>query len=190
MRLALLLLFAGGLSASTLLVTADGTFSGTTPTTSFSVAGESWSLSFEVNSNPVVLSSEAGVDFSPSFTDFTYTLDGSPVAITPADIQFYSGGHYGLMNVCFAPACGNNTNPTNGIEIEGLQAYSGPESSPTIDTGVYTTASLGAYVGSSDYGMSNSTVTISTVPEPGYLGLVTVVGMLACMAVRRAGRRQ
>lgn len=190
--IAFLLLSAGGLSANTLLVTASGTFSSTTPTSTFSAPGESWSFSFEVDSMPVVLSSEYDLEFSPSFTDFTYTLDGSAVAITPANIQFYSADDGGLLNVCFAPACPSSSNPTNGFELEGAQAYSGLVTSPTINTGVYPTITLLAFVGGemNFYTMDNSIVTIASVPEPGTLSFVIVLGMgiLACTAMRRRCR--
>lgn len=188
MRFALMLLLASGLSASPLLLTADGTFSSTTPTSSFTAASEPWSLSFQVDSNPAVLGSDAGIDFDTSFTNFAYTLNGSPVALTPANIQFYNANQFGGINVCFSPACTENSDPTNGLEIEGPQLYTGSETSPTIVPGTYDTSFLEAFVDTNAYEMDNSAITISaisSVPEPRTLFLMILAALGLVILHRR-----
>jgi hypothetical protein len=111
-----------------LTVSESGVWSASAPTTTWSAPGASWSYSFVVAANPTVLSSVPGQHFVAPFSNFTYTLNGSPVATTPGTIAWFSTAQGGLITINSAGAQFN---------IYGPQAYSGPESSPTILTGTY-----------------------------------------------------
>jgi hypothetical protein len=70
--------FALGLSASPLLVSTVGTFAVGTPTSSWTAAGDTWTFSFYVDSNPSVSSFTTGEDFDAPISGALFTLDGSP----------------------------------------------------------------------------------------------------------------
>jgi hypothetical protein len=130
---------ATSVSAGQLLVTASGVFgsfsSDFTPTTDFTAPDAAWSLSFQVSSNPVVSDTSVGVQFAPVFSDFTYTLNDSPVVLNPAEILFFASGFNGLFNVCLDSDCVTHT---DGLGLDGSQLYTGSELSPTIGTGTFT----------------------------------------------------
>ena len=176
--------------ADVLLVQDSGTWGSTAPTTTWSAASESWSFSFEVNSNPTPAANTPGVGFEISpVSDFTYMLNGSPVATTPTDVLFFNtvGSDGGLMEIDFSGAVFN---------FFGPQAYSGPESSPTINAGVYLIGAKSDFDSTSpaaDLPLSGDvTITdITTTPEPSSLilfgtGLMGALEMLRRKCVRKA----
>jgi len=63
--------------SSTIFYSDSGTFTASTPSTSFSGPSETWEFSFEADSNQTDLE-------SITFSDFTYSLDGSPDAADAA----------------------------------------------------------------------------------------------------------
>ena len=123
------------LPADVLSVSASGTFSSTTPTTSWEAPGETWSLSFQINSNPTVTRSYVGAGFDAPLSNFVYQLNGSTVNVGPVDDFFASSTQGGAFNLCFlgctaAPALGLS----EGFSFASRQYYSGPESDPSIIT--------------------------------------------------------
>ena len=130
----------GALSASadTLLVSENGVWGADAPTTTWSAPGQSWSYSFLTSSTPAVSNvivnyyGQPGVScFDGAFSDFTYTLNGDSVSVVPSELTWFSAGFGGLLNLNF-------TGPMDAsLEFSGAQAYSGPESAPTIIPGVY-----------------------------------------------------
>jgi hypothetical protein len=190
MRLLLsLVLFSATLAANPFLVSTGGTFSSTTPTTSFTAPSETWSLSFEVDSNPSVSGVVSGQQFNLPFSDLTYDLNGSPTTLNVGSITAFASSDFGLFTVCRDVVCTtDNVNPANGIYTEGAQIYSGSESSPTILTGVYPefapNAPMEFFVAGTEYDQTSGTVTISKVvspvPEPSsLLALVACFGLIA-----------
>jgi hypothetical protein len=114
--------------ASNVVVSDSGTFASGVPNTTESAPGETWSFSFSVNSNPAVSNVVLGQNFDTSFSNFTYTLNGSPVATSPTELTWYSTPLGGLIDLTFADGV---------LSIYGNQAYSGSEASPTILPGAY-----------------------------------------------------
>src|SRR5262249_26239481 len=86
--------------ANTILYSDSGSFSGSTPSTPFSAPGQTWGFSFQADSTPPVLSfGNGGFDFA--FSNFSYSLNGSPVAITPTAIRFFTAANGGGFFICF-----------------------------------------------------------------------------------------
>jgi len=160
-------------------VSSSGTYAVGTPTSSWTAAGDPWTFSFLVNTTPTISSFTTGTDFDLPFTNFVYTLNGSPVDVSVVDVEFFSSGDGGLMNVCFFGCTASGT-VTNGFEFFGPQAYSGPESAPTILSGTFPAPSPDVEVDSTETPQADGTVGIS--PEPSTAGL-GAAGLLILAAV-------
>jgi hypothetical protein len=167
-------------SASTIQYSDSGTFSALTPTTLFSRPGDTWSFSFQADSNPVVSNVVSGRGFDLTFSNFSYTLNGSPDAITPDFIRFFNASVTGGFAICFSA-----TSPcTDGLGDSGPQMYTQPETGPTLLPGAFT-STPGQFVVAVNgvfYTQPDSTVAASAVPEPSSLlllgtGLLSLVGM-------------
>jgi hypothetical protein len=173
--------------AVTLTYSASGTFSGSTPTTTFSGPGKTWTLSFQVDSNPVVSGFSAGGGFSPVFSNFSYTLNGSPVSVTPTSFTFSNAAFGGGLGFCFIAT----PNPCTALSLQtGPQMYTGPESAPTMLTGGFTTGTFFA-VGTSLFSQPNTTIQVAapipSTPIPSSL-ILTLIG-LGCLGFYVASRK-
>jgi hypothetical protein len=166
--------------ADTISYSASGTFSGATPTSAFSAPGETWSFSFTADSNPAVLEfGNGGFDFA--FSNFTYSLNGSPVAIAPTAIRFFTAANGGGFFICFVQPCGMGVFP-NGLTAGGPQLYTGPNSAPTLLPGPFISLPFAVAVNSIGYGEANITLQAS-VPEPSTL-LMLAAGLLGFVGLR------
>jgi hypothetical protein len=172
------------LTASTLLVTTGGTFASGTPASSWSAAGDTWTVSFDVSSMPSVSSSSLIVSYI-SFTNFVYALNRSPVDVGPVGIAFFNSSFGGLFDLYFF---GTETGSVTGFSFTGPQAYTGSESAPTIVPGTYveeTATTEPIRIGPNDVYLSGVTfpqgvgsVQITSVPEPpGFIPLFTLLGL-------------
>jgi hypothetical protein len=170
--------------ADTISYTASGTFSAATPSSTFTGASETWAFAFQADSNPTILEFGNG-GFNFAFSNFSYSLNGSPVAITPTFIRFFSGGNGGGFAICF-----NGTNAQNCTDalgfIFGPQMYTGMTSAPTLLPGPFT-SDLGVVVNSAGFDLGNTTVQTTVTPEPSTL-LTLAAGLLALGARRRLHR--
>jgi hypothetical protein len=128
---AALLWASASLYAATDTVSTSGTFSASTPVSAWTAPNATWSISFNVASSPVVNSFLTGTDFDVPFTNFVYTLNGTPVNVGAVDIAFYSTAAGGLLDVGLFGSSALAA-PANGFIIEGPQVYSGAESAPTF----------------------------------------------------------
>jgi len=86
-------LLVGTLSqaSAAILYTGSGVWDAQAPATSFSSGGKSWSFSFELDSpasNP-----------STAASNFTFTLNGSPLAFTLQSITFYPTEELGMFKL-------------------------------------------------------------------------------------------
>jgi hypothetical protein len=95
--------------------------------------GDTFSLSFLVDSTPVIPAADrTTVSFDAPITDFQYTLDGTPVSVTPSEITFYTGTDGGGFAVDF---------PSADADAEFLfgpdQLFSGTPASPMFTTGTF-----------------------------------------------------
>jgi PEP-CTERM motif len=168
----------------------SGTFSPTTPSDAFGFSGpnETWAFSFVADSNPTPLSDVGMGGFNFAFSDFSYTLDGSPVAITPTFIRFFSGTNFGGFAICFDGTIFATC--TEGLATDGPQMYTGTTSTPTLTPGAFLQYGLGALVGGTTYGEANPTTLVATaVPEPStVLPILIAMGLLALGGRRRYWR--
>lgn len=179
----LAILSAASVSAAPILISGAGTFSASTAISMFSGPSEPWDFSFLVDSNPVVSNVSAGT-FDVAFSNFSYDLNGSPLAITPAAIKFFSSAAEGMFEICFGTGCG----PTgSGFSFVGPQMYSGSTSAPTILTGDFTSTEFALFFGTTLDFQSNVTVQAANAPEPITLPLMGA-GLLGLGFLRRIGR--
>jgi hypothetical protein len=166
-------------SAGTVSYSDSGTFSASTPSDAFGFSGpsETWAFSFQADTNPVV--SDVGMGgFSFAFSDFNYTLDGSPVAITPTLIRFFSGTNDGGFAICFDGATFGTC--TEGLATDGPQMYTGTTSAPTLLAGPFLQSGLDAIVGGTTYPEADPTTLVaSATPEPSTALLMLAGGVLA-----------
>jgi hypothetical protein len=189
------LLFAASLSASTITISSSGTFSKNTGSSTFSGPNETWAFSFVVASSPAVSNVDLGNYFDVAFSDFSYSLDDSAVAITPVDIRFFSTAQFSGFNICFTTACSFFNSPTDGFDIEGTgtQMYTGHESAPTMSTGTFTANFLDIYVNSDEYKQlphpTLRAVANLATPEPSTIATLSA-GLLLALAGRRFRRRK
>lgn len=157
----------------------SGTFSSSTPSDAFGFSGpgKTWAFSFLAASNPTVLESDVS-GFNFAFSSFSYSLNGSPVAITPTFIRFFPATNAGGWEVCFSGT--NNSTCTEGFANEGPQMYTGTTSAPTLLPGAFTSTGAHASVGSTDFPFDepNNTMLAVATPEPSTL-LMLAVGLLA-----------
>ena len=174
--------------AATISYSDNGTFTSATPTTAFSGPSETWAFSFQADTNPTPLSDVGGGGFSLTFSNFSFFLGGSPVAITPVFIRFFSDANGGGFGICFDN--GPNAHPGGRTSLPGgpnstcteeLAAfgtdpigapggagtmYTGTTSAPTLIPGSFTSGQFGVAVGSTGYEQPTTTVQASAVPEP------------------------
>lgn len=176
-------------SAGPLLVSASGTFNGATPVSFFTAPNEAWSLSFLIQSNPSVSNPSFGASFSPSFSGFTYSLNGSPLLITPNDIRFWAvpgNAPFILsLSVCWNSSCAGGT--SEGLAFDTSQLYTGSELSPIIIPGVYPTSQFFIDHGSS-FGEPNTVVNIVATPEPSTLPLGAIALVVLAGGARFAAK--
>jgi len=169
--------------ASTISYSASGAFSATTPSTAFSGPSETWAFAFQADSNPVILDfGNGGFDFA--FSNFSYSLNGSTVAITPTAIRFFTAANGGGFFICFgAQPCGMGVFPNGlGTGFGSPQLYSGPNSAPTLLPASFTLP-FAVNVNSISYDQANTTLQAVATPEPTTL-LTLAVGLLALVGRR------
>ena len=106
----------------------SGTFSSSVPSSTFSAPSETWAFSFQADTNPAVSDTGMG-GFSFAFSDFSYSLDGSAVAIAPTFIRFFSGTNGGGFAICFDGTTFGTC--SEGLATYGPQMYTGSPSAPT-----------------------------------------------------------
>jgi hypothetical protein len=157
-------------SGNTLLVSESGVWSGSTPTTTWSAPDEPWSYSFLTSSTPSVSDVFLGSSFEGAFSDFTYMLNGTPVATNPIDITWFNSSAGGLIDVDFSDG---------SFGLQGGQAYSSPENAPTIIPGTYA-LSTSFFVSGATFEPLTGDLLITEVPEPATIGLLLLVSSLIC----------
>jgi len=170
--------------ADTIMYTDSGTFSTTTASSGFTGPGETWAFSFQADSNPTVFDFGMG-GFNFTFSDFSYLLNGLPVAITPTFIRFFSPTNGGGFAICFngttAATCADGLG-TTGF---GPAMYQGSTSAPTLIPGQFTFTgpfNFAFVVNSNLYFQADTTVQATNVPEPSTL-IMLVMGFLALVSL-------
>ena len=143
--------------ADTLLYTNSGTF-----------AGNSWSFAFEAAGNPAILESGNG-GFNFAFSDFSASVDGSTLAITPTFIRFFSSANGGGFAICFTGTSVATCSDGLITPFGNPQMYKGTTSVPTSLTlfpGAFALNGLDLVVNSNVYDLGPTTVQASPFPNP------------------------
>jgi hypothetical protein len=150
--------------ADTTSYTISGTFTASTPSTAFSGPSEPWASSFQVDSNPIPTEFGNG-GFDLPFSNFSYSLNGLPVAIAPTFIRFFTASNGGGFGICFNGTTVANCTEGLGNVTFGPQLYTGQNSAPTLSTGAFT------------FDQGNITVQANTIPEPSTLVMLATALM-------------
>lgn len=181
-----------------LRVESSGSFSATTPVTSFSAPGASWSLSFIVDQQPALSPDHdmvrEDINTTPIFRDFSYRLDGvaGPVA---SYAVLWSEEIGGGMDLIFGTIpIGTPYGYDALIFVADRSYYSGSESAPTILAGSYPTTyppESGLYVAHLGvfHEQPATVLTISAVPLPPSAAMM-LGGLLGLAAWRRGAWRK
>ena len=163
-------------------------------TTPYSAPNAQWAISFNVEDPPVPLVPTA-MGFDVDFTDFSYTLDGNFVGVTPQAIRFFSTDVGGMFDIDFIAAGSPDLDPVTGLALTGPVLYSGPIDSPTLTIGSFLAGSgVFWYESSAIQPLGGTSWTVSdpvAAPEPGTadeigLSLVVLLGFLAPRRFRRS----
>jgi PEP-CTERM motif len=185
--LPLVALCSASANADTITYSDSGTFSASIPNSTFSAPSDTWSFAFQADSSPTL--SEVGMGgFDFGFSNFSYSLDGSPIAITPTFIRFFSAANGGGFEICFSGMTVATCSDGLGTGFFNTQMYSGPTSAPTLLPGSFDLDEFGAIVDSVGFDLPNTTVLASAVPEPSTL-IPLCAGLLALGVRRRYWRR-
>ena len=159
--------------AGTLDVNASGTFSPTDTADTFVTPGGTFDISFLVDSNPVLSTSDyTSVSFDVPVSSFTYTLDGVPVSVTPTEITFDTLANGGGFALQF---------PTAEFIFSGDQMFSGLTLAPVFSTGKYSESWELIDVLGPNFDSGTGPVTVT--PEPSFLPIL-LCGGLAVLAFR------
>ena len=162
-------------SASTLTITAGGTFSPTDTADTYVTPNSIFSLSFLVASNPVIPPADfTTVSFDVPVADFKYTVNGTPVNVTPGEITFDTSGNGGGFSVDFSNA---------EFIFSGDQMFSGTTSAPVFAAGTFDSTGWTFLDNSNvDAGSTAPFQSIQNAPEPSSFSIL-LCGCLALAAV-------
>jgi hypothetical protein len=168
MMAALVLLLQGAASADVVLITGSGTWAANAPTTVVSAPGDTWSFSFDATT-PI-----SPVDQTTTFSNFSYTLNGSSVAETLTAVQFFPTAELGLFSLFFADG--------NFLGLYGDQSY---DTNNNLISGIYPAAIDVNNTGFPD-GVGAGVITIGAVPEPSsVVSLAIGIALIGGFASRR-----
>ena len=165
------------------LISGSGTWASDATTTGLSVASESWTLSFEVNS-PIHLTNVNTTDGQTvSVLNAVYTLYGSPVG-TVEDVRFFSSGFGGKFSVDFS-----GVGTPSDLDFYGPQVFDG--TTGQLINGPYSAVSdVGVTHQPAGEGSANFTIGPAAVaaPEPNTMVAVVFAVIVVCIKML-LGRR-
>jgi hypothetical protein len=183
-RLALLTLTLGAssfLDASTLYVQTTGLFSSTDTADSFVIPGDTFKLSFVVNSSPVISPSNAtSLSFDLPVIDFSYSLNGAlvPSAALPSELTFYTTADGGGFEVAFGPS--------TEFLISSSQIFSGSTTAPAFSAGSFANQSF-LFLDSNNVDSNSASVAVTPTPEPSSALLLLCGVSLVAVGLRKSG---
>ena len=180
----LLLLAATAACAGSLSFSMSGMFNAGTSTTPYFGPNETWSVSFTIASIPAVVSDNIGQFTQVAISNVVYLVNGVETYTGNDSLYLYPTPGFDL---CLDSNCSYGL----AANVSGPM-YSGPESSPTILPGVYTTKVFNAYYFPVGQGtpiespQTNMNVTLASVtaPEPSsfYLSIIGLTALFFSVA--------
>jgi hypothetical protein len=179
--------------AETLLVSTSGVFGSSVTTGQLTGPNQSWAMAFDVDGNPAATNTDS-FGFDAPFSNFSYLLNGSPVAASPESIRFYTDPDGGLFTIFFGPEAGfSNGLPIPEFSFSGNSVFSETTTNPSILPGSYpiSDALYSDAINFDDEGASGTvsiTTSASTVPEPCSFLLLLTAGLL-CLIVQLRQKR-
>jgi hypothetical protein len=136
LAVAIALCSVGASADTTYLVSESGVFAANAPVTAESAPNAPFSFSFLIAATPVInfVTNFTGPDcgFDTQFSDFNYTLNGSPVAVVGPDVEYYGSAFGGGGSVSFA----DNDNFFL-YTAAATQFFTGTYENPTMTPGIY-----------------------------------------------------
>ena len=163
-------------SAATIALSTSGTFASSDSPGLLVAPNARWTFGFTVDSNPMA-GNVSALGFDAPFQAFNYTLNGVPVAVSPASIRFATLANQGLFTLFFGPESGfMNGVPIPEFSLTGPQLFSGTTSQPTMITGAFL-ASGWSYSDASNFNVQSPTstaVSATAVPEPSTWSLLLI----------------
>ena len=172
--------------AAPVVISSNGVFDAGAAATLLTAPNAAWAMTFTMDAEPVRFVDPAltftGLFFTAPFSNFSYTLDGVPIANQPTYISLYNAGNGGGIDVYFNDILDGNSQ-TTALSFYAPQIYTGDESDPTLSPGIYTTTTQGhdgllVYVEDVLTQHGDPLVTVALVPAPATL-LLALSGVLA-----------
>jgi hypothetical protein len=165
-------------SASSLYISASGTFSASDSADTYVAPGKAFNFNFVVNSNPTPLNGSS-LGFDVPVIQFSYTLNGAPVNVTPSEIRFNTLANGGLFDVTF----GSGLNAAE-FDFQGSQLFSGTTTSPTFSANSFAVSSW-TFSDPANFDLETPTslsVQATPTPEPSSV-LLLLCGGIALLTV-------
>lgn len=169
-------------SASQLYITATGTFGATDTADAFVTPGDLFSLQFVVPGSPTITASNSTtVSFDVPVSDFSYALNGAPVAVPqPTEITFYTAADGGGFEVAFGPS--------TEFLFSSAQIFSGTTAAPTFSASTFSNPTF-LFLDNNNVDTNPAAVTLASTPEPSSILLLLCGGIgLFAVGVRKAAR--
>ena len=170
------LLISAQASDANVLVSGNGSWDSTAPTTSYSVPSANWVFSFGL---PGTLTSNPAQG-----AYFSYYVNGVLVGQLLDGVTFNSSGGGGLFSLSVPSIPTNSSSPALALTFTGGQAYTPGSGSSGVSL-IPTPGTYGAIISMANPSASGSgTISITNVPEPTSLPLFMLgVAALGCAAL-------
>jgi hypothetical protein len=173
LALSLLALAAAAPAAANLVtVSGSGLWAGNAPVTLYSVPGESFAFTFQIEQTYPVAYADAGLKLTTAFQAYEYDLNGAPVAGLPLNITFFDSGFGGGLALSYSDHSVEFFGPDIGSS-GSISYFNNISFYPNIDDA----PDAGGVV------FNEGSATLSAVPEPktwmlSLMGLGVVGGMV------------
>lgn len=181
--------------ADVLSISIGGVFGAGVTADQLAAPDAAWALSFDLSGNPAAANTDR-FGFDVPFDGFKYTLDGSPIAVSPQSIRFFASEGGGLFSVYFGPESGfNNGMPIPEFSFAGDQVFSGTTQMPVMLAGSYPVSDV-TYSDSENFDDEGASGVVKIarvsvpVPEPSPFGFVLIGVLLLSPSIRRRTRTQ